>query len=96
MELTAQITAVSVPQMANVRRGARAGQAMVDFKNGYSASVSCHEFSYGGDQGLFEIAVMHNGEIDYTTPITSDVLGYLTEQDVLDTCNKIGALEPKD
>lgn len=93
MELTAQVTTVSVPNMTNVRQGFRSGQARVDFKNGYSASVI--NYGYGSENGLFEIAVIHNGGIDYTTPITNDVLGYLTEQDVLDTLNAIGELPPK-
>ena len=28
------------------------------FNNGYGASVICNQSSYGGDNGLFEIAVL--------------------------------------
>ena len=79
-----------------ISKGRRPGQALVDFPNGYTASVIRTESSYGGDAGLFEIAVMYNGVLDYTTPVTNDVLGYLTEQDVVDTCELISALEPKE
>jgi len=54
------------------------------FPNGYGASVIRNTNSYGGDSGLFELAVMSPGlspgssEVDYTTPITSDVRGFLS------------------
>mgnify|MGYP003646166379 CR=1 FL=1 len=61
-------------------------QAMVYFDNGYCASVIQSPHSYGGDKGLFEIGVGkgsdNNWSLCYDTPITSDVLGHLTEADV--------------
>ena len=54
--------------------------------NNYGASVVCHSFSYGGEEGLWELAVIEfDGDdwgICYTTPLTDDVLGYLTQPDV--------------
>jgi hypothetical protein len=48
------------------------------FDNGYGASVISAEFSYGGDRGLFEVAVLDsNGAIAYNTPLTNDVVGWL-------------------
>lgn len=46
---------------------------VLTFRNGYSASIICHQYSYG-----IEMAVMRDGVIVYDTPITSDVLGWLT------------------
>jgi hypothetical protein len=46
------------------------------FDNGYGASVVSHLASYGGKDGLFEVAVLKNGEICYTTNITNDVIGW--------------------
>ena len=34
-----------------------------EFENGYQASVVCHSQSYGGDEGLIEIAAMRNKKI---------------------------------
>jgi hypothetical protein len=62
------------------------------FPNGYSASVVSHAGSYGGDGGLFEVAVMFNNEIVYDTPVTSDVVGFLDFQGVADTLNSIRIL----
>jgi hypothetical protein len=60
------------------------------FKNGYGVSVVSHNFSYGGKDGLYELAVLDsNGELTYTTPITSDVLGYLTPNDVTEEMLKL-------
>lgn len=64
------------------------------FPNGYEASVVCHDFSYGRASGLFELAVQVDGNCYYETPITDDVLGYLTEDDVQRTLAEIEALPP--
>jgi hypothetical protein len=57
-------------------------QQRINFDNGYTASVVCNEFSYGGELGLYEIAVMHEGKIVYDTPVTDDVIGNLTQEGV--------------
>ena len=68
-------------------------QALYFFKNGYGASVVQHSFSYGGDEGFWELAVItgdiDNYQLNYDTPITNDVLGYLTERDVDEVLDKI-------
>lgn len=58
-------------------------QQVYKFPNGYGASVIRHTFSYGGDLGLKEIAVLNkDGNITYDTPITDDVVGFLSDEDV--------------
>lgn len=51
-----------------------------EFENGYGASVVMHNSSYGGKNGLWELAVLGiDGELCYHTPITNDVIGHLTD-----------------
>lgn len=58
-------------------------QDLYSFPNGYGASVICGPYSYGSKAGLYELAVIGpNGDLDYTTPITSDVLGWLDPEQV--------------
>lgn len=68
-------------------------QLKVKFTNGYGASVIRHEFSYGGNEGLFEVAVLgKGGGLTYDTPITDDVLGHLSEEEVLEILKDISDL----
>lgn len=66
------------------------------FDNGYMASVVSHAGSYGGDQGLWELAVMtHDGTIVYDTPVTADVLGWLSDAEMLDAVRQVRMLPPR-
>ena len=62
------------------------------FANGYGASVICTPYSYGGDIGLYELAVLRDGHLDYSTPITDNVLGWLTKGAVTRALRAIEAL----
>lgn len=65
----------------------------ITFDNGYGASVVKHEFSYGGKDGLYELAVLDkDGELCYDTSVTNDVIGYLRPEDVTDVMKKIQQL----
>ncbi len=65
----------------------------IQFENGYGASIVKHKYSYGGDKGLYEIAVLDSSdEITYTTSVTDDVIGYLRPEDVTDVIEKIEKL----
>lgn len=68
--------------------------ARIFFPNGYGASVVKSSYSYGGASGLYELAVIKEstGEITYDTPITNDVEGYLTPNDVSELLERIEAL----
>ena len=72
-------------------------QYWFSFPNGYAGSVVKGPWTYGGDQDLWELAVMDNrtGGLCYDTPITNDVLGYLTDEDVDSYLNQIKALPAK-
>lgn len=67
-------------------------QVIFEFKNGYGASVLTGMIAYGGINGLFEIAVTRNGYLCYDTPITNDVIGYLTIDEVLKVLDDIEQL----
>lgn len=68
-------------------------QARITFENGYGASIVKTPHSYGGDRGLYELAVFGtDGHITYDTPITTDVIGYLRDIDVTDVMEKIQQL----
>lgn len=65
----------------------------VMFPNGRGVSIIRHAFSYGGKAGLFEVAVLDStGELDYSTPVTDDVLGWQTVEDVLNVMKAVSEL----
>lgn len=73
-------------------------QKLYKFANGYGASVVKGEHTYGGDEGLWELAVITFTDegtftLSYTTPITEDVEGHLTDDAVEELLAKIEALE---
>jgi hypothetical protein len=88
-----------------VDSGAPAGmggaQKIYRFPNGYGASVLT-----GGVEGMFytrdgtsELAVIRftgdghkDFELTYDTPVADDVLGYLSDEEVAETLDKIAAL----
>ena len=49
--------------------------------NGYGLSVACHEHSYGGRDGLYEIALLKGDTLHYDNE-WPDVKGYLTKAEV--------------
>jgi len=69
-------------------------QARITFDNGYGASVVKTPYSYGGKDGLYELAVLGiDGHLTYDTPVTSDVIGYLRDIDVTEVMEKIQQLQ---
>lgn len=65
-----------------------------NFPNGYGASVIGH--GYGSERGLLEIAVLNSdGSIAYDTPITNDVIGWLSDSEAKEVLDRIAALPPR-
>lgn len=71
------------------------------FPNGYGVSVvqfttPCGSGSYGAQEGLYELAVLkgleEDWEICYDTPITDDVMGHLTPEDIDTILNQVESL----
>lgn len=83
--------------------------AQLDFDNGYGVSVvrfktarspivnmfaKNNEYgSYTSNEDEWEVAVMKDGTICYSTDLTNDVLGNQTESDVTDVMLKLQKLE---
>lgn len=65
-------------------------------RHGLEVSVTRGSTTFGGSQGLFELAILKDGRCCYTTPITSDVLGYLSESEVLETLYRAAMLIQRD
>lgn len=67
------------------------------FPNGYGASVVKGQHTYGGADGLYELAVLKGKEdsyeLCYNSSVTSDVVGYLTEEEVSAYLQKIEELQ---
>ena len=69
-------------------------KARMHFDNGFGVSVVSHSYSYGGRDGLYEVAVLDsNDELTYDTPVTNDVIGYLTEEEVSDVMKQVQELK---
>ena len=70
------------------------------YPNGYGVSIVQNEMSYGGADGLWELAVLKGNKdawkLCYDTPITSDVIGYLVEDDIDNICSNVEALPVPD
>ena len=66
----------------------------IQFDNGYGASVIRHKYSYGGRDGLYELAVLDSeGEIHYDNSVAGgDVHGYLDEEAVTEILERIQLL----
>ena len=69
------------------------------FDNHYGVSVVKGLYTYGGRDGLYELAVirmtpdMKYSELCYDTPITNDVMGYLTPDEVTDIMKQVSELK---
>lgn len=78
------------------RGGMDGVQAKTFFENGYGASVIRTSFSYGGNEGLYELAVLKgtakSSTLCYATPVTENAEGYLKEADVTRLLGEISAL----
>jgi hypothetical protein len=71
-------------------------QKIYRFDNGYGASVVRGFGTYGAESGLWELAVIHwrgnAWEITYDTPVTDDVIGWLSDEDVEEKLREISEL----
>ena len=69
-----------------------ATQAIFEFPNGYSISVITGKCAYTTESRPYEAAIFLNGGLCYDTPITDDVLGHQTADDISEIMALIEAL----
>lgn len=70
-------------------------QAVMEFPNGWGLSVINGSFAYSYE-GTYEVAILNNGTIDYSTKITDDVLRYQTPEEITDVMKKLQEMKPKE
>lgn len=72
-------------------------QHLYRFDNGFGASVVQHQHSYGGNRGLWELAVIEfegdQWHLTYDTEVSGDVIGYLEWSEVEGYLDQIAALQ---
>ena len=62
---------------------------MIDHENGYQTSI----IPCGSDKlGKFELAVRNNGYLVYDTPITRNVLTFLSEEEACEVARRVSEL----
>ena len=66
----------------------------IRFDNGLGASIICRPFiSYGANEGLYELGITDaDGDLIYNTPICSNVIGWLNEEEVSSLLKRIECL----
>jgi hypothetical protein len=66
------------------------------YPNGYGVSVVQFPGSYGYEEGLYEVAILkgleEDWEICYDTPITDDVIGYQSVEDIDNLLSQVESL----
>lgn len=68
-------------------------RARLKFKNGYGVSVITGTYTYTNNFDEYELAVLKDGDICYDTPITNDVIGYLSKDEVTEIMIKVQELK---
>lgn len=67
-------------------------QAIIHFDNGYGVSVLVGNEFYSNGIDTYEVAILKDGNITYETPITNDVLGYLSKKEVTKVMKQVQQL----
>jgi hypothetical protein len=79
------------------RRGGDGTQGLVVLNNGYTLSIVKGEHTYGGQNGLYEMAIFFEGDIVEEHPLleyTSGVVGWLDEREVEELIKKLRRYRP--
>ena len=70
-----------------------AKQAVMEFENGYGVSVLLGSCFYSNGIDTYEVGILHNGSLCYSTPITNDVIGRISEEEVSEIMIEVQKLE---
>lgn len=85
---------MQIPSKTNNLKGGV--QKLYFFPNDFGASVIRHRFSYGFNEGKWELAVLKGTpeaySLCYSTPITDGVIGHLSEEEVENILSQIEIL----
>lgn len=80
-------------KIISIRKGpafSYTNQMVIEFANGFAASIVRGIGTYGADRGLFELAVLEAGSLHYENPVArEDVRGELTPIEVLELLREI-------
>lgn len=84
---------IEVRQVLELKRfdspGSGGYRASFNYSNGYGISVVQYDNTFEQDNGLYQVAVMRDGEPCYDTPITSDVISNATPKEVTEISEQI-------
>lgn len=69
-------------------------QAIMNFENGYGVSVLLGDMFYSNGIDTYELAVLKNGHLCYDTPITDDVLGHKSKEQISEIMRLVQELPP--
>ena len=67
-------------------------QARMTFPNGYGVSVVTGMHAYSSEGHPYEVAIFDGNGLTYSTPITDDVIGHQTAEDVTDIMRRVQEL----
>ncbi len=67
--------------------------AKMEFENNYGVSVIFGGMFYSNGIDTYELAVLYDGQLSYSTDITDDVLGYISESEVTEAMIKVQNLK---
>lgn len=99
METSKALPIEGIEDVEYFDRGPAGDQWLARFPNGYGASVIRGAYTYGGPEGFYEVGVItydprERSEIrlTYDTPLTNDVLGWQSLDEVADVLLRISRL----
>lgn len=70
-----------------------AHHARMDFDNGYGVSVLHGGKYFYTEDNTYEVGILKDSHLCYTTPITNDVLGWQTPEQVTEIMEKLQSYE---